>query len=247
MKVTMLDYQLDAIDILIFTKNTRLRQEVTLEDIKHWPYNQKLDHLEYMKHTIQSSFEFVRYIFNIEGVSRNFTHQLVRTRNACYAQESQRTVDVRNSEVLGLGDDHLTQEAANLSMRAYGHLIDCGVPVQDARSILPTGIETSITMGVSLRELMHMGEVRLCTRTQGEYQEVFKAMKAEVLKVHPYFKGFIEVYCVKHGTCCFPNYKECPVQEHVMGVEQDHLDHILEIWENTNHVANPVAKDGKTM
>lgn len=246
MKVQLLDYQENALDILIYTKNTRLRQELRLEDIKYWNYNQKLEHLDYMKKTIQSSFEFVRYIFDINGVSRNFTHQLVRTRNACYAQESQRTVDVRDARVLGPDHQEFSEVADNI-VGTYGDFIDEGMAVQDARNILPTGIETSITMGVSLRELMHMGEVRLCTRTQGEYQNVFREIRNEVLRVHPWLEGFIEVHCVKHGTCCFPNYTDCPIQDRVIKVEDDHRAFIKELWDQTDHVAVPVAKNGRTM
>jgi thymidylate synthase ThyX len=245
MKVTLLDYQEYALELLIFTKNTRLRAEQTMYDIMKWPMQDKLTELDYMKKTIQSSFEFVTYVFNIEGVSRNFTHQLVRTRNAVYAQESQRTVDVRNSAVLNV--PWQAEDAAYVMVKLYGNLIEEGVQVQDARNILPTGIETSITMGTNLRELMHMAETRLCKRTQGEYQEVFKAMKAAIVDVHPYFESMIEVYCVKTGICCFPNYKECPVQKHTVFVTDRDKREIKDSWEFNQHVANPIAKDGRTM
>ena len=247
MKVELIDWQENALDILLYTKNTRLRQEVTLHDIRNWSWNLKLEHLDYMKKTIQSSFEFIRYTFNIEGVSRNFTHQLVRTRKAAYAQESQRTVDVRDAFVLGPDIPEFDQ-AAGFAKGWYARFIDeHDVPVQDARNILPTGIETSITMAVDLRELMHMAEVRLCTRTQGEYQNVFREMRQRVLEVHPWLEGFIEVHCVKHGTCCFPNYTECPVQERVYVPTDGQKEFIKELWEETDHIANPVAQDGRTM
>lgn len=246
MKVRLLDYQENALDILIYTKNTRLRQEVTMAQIASWPIEKKLEHLDYMKKTIQSSFEFVTYIFNIEGVSRNFTHQLVRTRNAVYAQESQRTVDVRDADVIGTNDRRLL-DVVEYSKNEYAIAIDRGIPVQEARTALPTGIETSITMGTNLRELTHMAEVRLCTRTQGEYQEVFKKMKEAIVAVHPFFDSFIEVHCVKTGICCFPNYKECPIQQYTIHIPQEHKDIIKDVWSNTNHVANPIAKDGRTM
>lgn len=246
MKVELLDYQPQALELLIFTKNTRLRAEQTMQNIACWSMERKLEELDYMKKTIQSSFEFVTYVFNIEGVSRNFTHQLVRTRNAVYAQESQRTVDVRNSAVLGPDHYHFNI-AVQCSKNAYSDMIDEGVQVQDARNILPTGIETSITMGTNLRELMHMAETRLCKRTQGEYQEVFKAMKAAVVEVHPYFEDMIEVYCVKTGICCFPNYKECPVQQYTVKIADSHKQEIKGCWEANQHVANPIAKDGRTM
>jgi thymidylate synthase ThyX len=248
MKVELLDYQPNALDLLIYTKNTRLRAEQTIDDIRDWSMDKKLEHLDYMKKTIQSSFEFVTYIFNIEGVSRAFTHQLVRTRDACYAQESQRTVDVRKSDVIGVGNIHSQYDfAAGAALGSYVRMIDDGIPVQDARGILPCNIETSITMGTHLRELMHMAEVRLCKRTQGEYQEVFKAMKAAVLEVHPYFEGMIEVACVKTGICIFPNYKECPVQPYTV-IVSDYAKHMIKgVWEKCQHEAVPIAKDGKTM
>lgn len=248
MKVKLLDYQPHALELLLYTKNTRLRQEVTMSDILAWDMEKKLEHLDYMKKTIQSSFEFVTYVFDIYGVSRNFTHQLVRTRNAVYAQESQRTVDVRDSAIIGI--DNLTENAvlaAGYAKDAYATNIDAGNAVQDARNILPTGIETSITMGTNLRELAHMAEVRLCTRTQGEYQKVFKEMKERIVEVHPWAESLIEVYCVKTGICCFPNYKECPVQAQTITISDDHKKGIKLLWEETDHVANPVAKNGRTM
>ena len=245
MNVKIIDATYDPLTLLIYTKNTRLRGQVSMDDIQGWSYNKRLEHLEYMKGTIQSAFEFVRYTFEITGVSRSFTHQLVRTRNAVYAQESQRTVDVRDAEVLGVPSEYKIE--AHELKELYGAMIDAGHPVQDARQILPNGIETSIIMNVSLRELMHMAEVRLCTRTAGEYQEVFKAMKAEVESRHPEFTNMLEVHCVKHGTCCFPNYTECPVQDSTFKVDDGFRSFVREAWEETDHVANPIAKDGKTM
>lgn len=247
MKVKLLDYQPHALELLLYTKNTRLRQEVTMSDILAWDMEKKLEHLDYMKKTIQSSFEFVTYVFDIYGVSRNFTHQLVRTRNAVYAQESQRTVDVRDAEVLGLPEDGRMYGLVETIKNRYANEIDDGTPVQDARNILPTGIETSITMGTNLRELAHMAEVRLCTRTQGEYQKVFKEMKERIVEIHPWAESLIEVYCVKTGICCFPNYKECPVQAQTITISDDHKKGIKLLWEETDHVANPVAKNGRTM
>ena len=67
MKVELLDYQKNALEILIHTKSTRLAAHQTIADIEAWPMERKLEHLDYMRHTIQSSWEFVRYIFSIQG------------------------------------------------------------------------------------------------------------------------------------------------------------------------------------
>jgi hypothetical protein len=62
MKVTLLSYTPNALDLLLFTKNTRLTMNgATLADIAAWPQEKKLAELEYMRNTIQSSWEFVDY------------------------------------------------------------------------------------------------------------------------------------------------------------------------------------------
>lgn len=247
MKVELINYTHNALDLLIYTKNTRLSAGETLESIAHWPMEKKLDHLHYMLNTISSSWEFVDYTFEISEVSRSLTHQLVRTRTASYAQQAQRVVDVRNSGFVQQTDHDEYELSVARSFESYGKMIDDGVPVQEARGVLPTSVHTNIIMKANLRTLSHMAELRLCKRAEGEYQKVFRAMRDEVLKVHPWAKDFIQVYCVKTGICAFPNYTECPVQFNTVKIPKDVFYEIEASWEQTQHVANPVAKDGKTM
>jgi len=252
MNVTLLSHQPDALELLLYTKNTRLRGGVTLDDIKAWPAEKKAEHLAYMLDTIQSSWEFAYYVFEIEGVSRAFTHQFVRTRTGSYAQESQRTVDVRDAGyVTPKMDKNQDLYGAIIEDSIYGYadLIEAGVPVQDARGVLPTNICTSIIAGFNLRTLHDMAEKRLCTRTQGEYQDVFRAMRSRVIEVHPWTEPFLQVYCINHGTCCFPRYTECPVQRYTLtGAGQEAAKERVKIeFESLRHEAVPVAKDGRTM
>lgn len=245
MKVKLIDYQPNALELLIYTKNTRLRGNETLESIEAWPIYKKAEHLDYMLKTIQSSWEFVYYMFEIENVSRVFTHQLVRTRTASFAQESQRTVKAES--YINPCDNHMASESMNSAFDIYNELLEAEEQVQDARYVLPMGTSTSIIFSANLRTLAHMAELRLCTRTAGEYQEVFKSMREEICKVHPWARNFLEVYCVRHGICAFPNYKDCPIQDYTIDITADIKDKIREKWERTRHIANPVAKDGKTM
>ena len=95
MKVKLINYTSDAVNLLLFTKNTRLMDDDNaLSKIKTWSEEKKQEELDYMLKTIRSSWEFIDYTFNIRDVSRGFTHQFVRTRQASYAQQSQRTVDM---------------------------------------------------------------------------------------------------------------------------------------------------------
>ncbi len=248
MKVKLISHTDSALELLIYTKNTRLQGGMTLEDIIRWPDEKKIEHFEYMIDTIQSSFEFVDYTFKISEVPRSFTHQLVRTRTGSYAQESMRTIDARSAAC-----DHpdMAQSAVDEIFSMYAHMIDIGVQIQDAREILPTGVHTSIIAKFNLRTIHDMALVRLCTRTSGIYQDVFKEMKKEICKVHPWAEEFIRVHCSWYGTCAFPRYKECPVQEltidRIMGKKLNIIkENCNNMINEINHVANPVAKNGVT-
>ena len=247
MKVTLINHTQNALELLLYTKNTRLQGAQSLQDIINWPVEKKLEELAYMRDTIQSSWEFTDYVFHIEGVTRAFTHQLVRTRTGSYAQQSQRTVDVREQEIINPTGDVDFELVADYVIDEYANMIDNGMEVQDARGILPTNMTTEIITKFDLRTLHNMGLTRLCTRTQGEYQEVFKAMVEEVVKVHPWAKDFIKVACAWNGVCAFPRYSECPIQGYTMKPYENLLGIIETLWEETDHVANPIAKNGKSM
>lgn len=277
----IIDYNPRALDLLLFTKSTRLKGGQTLADIAAWPYDKKLEELSYMKDTIKSSWEFCDYVFLLTNVDRVFTHQFVRTRTmsgvddplfgapegnaavASFAQEAQRTIDAsENGFVIPTGAKHpnLYENAFFVVNEAYKGLLQAGENFQDARSVISTGISTAIIAKISLRVLSDMAQVRLCTRAQGWYQRIFRQMREAVYQVHPWTKGWIEVYCVNHGTCCFPRYTKCPIQKYVLnpetamafGCEKEMTKlctrkEIKAIWEKTTHEANPIAKDGKTM
>lgn len=241
MNIELLSYTQNALDLLLYTKNTRLQGELTLEEIGLMPQKWKDEQLDYMKKTIQSSFEFVTYAFKISGVTRSFTHQLVRSRHNSYAQESMRAVDARDHDYRNETGMATFDDAMKEVFDQYAYMIDKGVAIQDAREILPTGIHTSIIIGTNLRSLSDMASLRLCTRTAGEYQEAFKAIKAEVEKVHPWAEPFLQVACVKTGICQFPNYTECPIQEYTLDpeIKAAIMEDVKVMWERTNHVADP--------
>lgn len=247
MKVTLLNHTSDSINLLLTTKNTRLKFE---SDPSTWTEEQRQEHLAYMRDTIKSSWEFVDYTFKIEGVTRAFTHQLVRTRTGSYAQESQRTIDASENAVLRPETaDAAWDYAVEEVMDAYSEMIKRGMPIQDARGILPTNITTSIICKFNLRTLHDMAKVRLCVRTQGEYQDVFRAMRAEVLKVHPWAEDFIQVNCVSTGTCAFPRYGKTSCKFYDPRMDQSAViaDTKAKFWSEEKQVAVPVANSGKTM
>lgn len=252
MKVSLISFTDDALNLLLRTKNTRLSYD---DDPAGWSEEKKAEHLSYMLQTIKSSWEMVDYIFQIEGVTRAFTHELVRTRTGSYAQQSQRVVDVREAPVqmpLSVqGNENAFSEwitAETVVKGAYRNLIDNGIPMQDARGLLPTNIHTSIMVKFNLRTLHDTAKVRLCTRAAGEYQDVMRKMRELVIFHHPWAEDFIQVQCVADGICAFPRYgkAECPVYDPRMDLTTLKADTKEKFW-SLRYYAAPVAKEGKAV
>lgn len=199
MKVTLINHTQNAAELLLFTKSTRLNMSpALLADIRSWTEAEKLEGLKYMANTIPSSWEFVDYVFMVEGVSRAYTHQQVRTRAASYAQQSLRIVDrsefeyvftARNkAEPLAL---NIINEVLGAIKHGYESLLAIGQPVEDARGILPTNIATNIVCKFNLRTLSELARSRTGGRTQDEYIQVINGMIDEVLAVHPWAEHFL--------------------------------------------------------
>jgi flavin-dependent thymidylate synthase len=223
MKVELIDYTGAgthdpagyAAAILIFTKSTRLEMSPgLLKTIMDWSPEQKIHELTYMANTIPSSWEFCSYSFIISGVTRAFTHQLVRTRTASYAQQTMRTLDMTSGpgwkyatgptiDDTSVGPTGTTsreaftrkeiyQEAMMKIDSIYRELIHNGAAVEDARGILPTNILTNIVMKLNMRNFIDLVKKRSSARTQNEYRSVLDAMKEEVYRVHPWISIFMD-------------------------------------------------------
>ena len=189
-----------AAKLLVYTKSTRLEQgEDMLAQIFNKTPEQLAPDLDYISKTLRSSWEFVDYVFQINDVTRAFTHQLVRTRTGTYAQQAQRVVDMSNfktekpvtitpgSEAEGIWDYTMLNIA-----RAYQDLKAMGIPTQDCRGVLPTNVHTNIIAKFNLRTMADLLAKRKNLRAQGEYADVARAMEAEILRVHPWAKPFID-------------------------------------------------------
>lgn len=199
MKVTLINHTQNAAELLLFTKSTRLTLSPGLmEEIRDWSDERKSKELEYMASTIPSSWEFVDYVFLVEGVSRAYTHQQVRTRAASYAQQTMRVLNMGEFDYVFTDKNRLDPKAMaaiekhkDFTREAYNYLISIGQPPEDARGILPTNIATNIVCKFSLRTFVDLAKSRTGGRTQAEYQKVVNAMVDEVLKVHPWAEKFL--------------------------------------------------------
>jgi flavin-dependent thymidylate synthase len=188
-----------AARLLVYTKNTRLEQgEATRASISTYNAEELKQELHYVANTIRSSWEFIDFIFEVQGVTRAFTHQMVRTRTASYAQQAQRVVDMSGfgyeepAAVSANANAHEAWEDAMASIRsAYQTMVANGIAAQDARGVLPTNVHTNIMVKMNLRTFADLVGKRQNLRAQGEYADVVRAMVAESLKAMPWVYPFL--------------------------------------------------------
>lgn len=130
-----------------------------------------------------SVIEFASATFLFEGISRIFTHQLVRHRHFSFLQESgRRTLPDQLivwppsfTEKLEGNDPMLVakiQVALSDIATIYDQLIKAGIPKQDARFILPHGHSTRIMVKGNLRTWYEFIQKRLVKQAQWEIRAI---------------------------------------------------------------------------
>lgn len=134
-----------------------------------------------------SPLEHATFTFEVSGVSRSCSHQLVRHRNTQFNQKSQRYVDENNFEFVEPDIIAISPEVNDLFYAAMKNaqnsyesikdaLMDIGYPEkvaqENARAVLPNATSTSLIMTMSLRQIYNFLDIRLCNRAQDEIREV---------------------------------------------------------------------------
>jgi len=124
--------------------------------------------------------------FRISGVSRAFTHQLVRHRLCSFTQQPQRHVDESHF-------DYIERKAIKNNSKAhsiftkfmseakgiYRELQESGIKNEDARFVLPNAVESQIIVTANFREWRHIVELRGNPDAQWEIRKV----AIEILKI----------------------------------------------------------------
>ena len=200
-----------AASLLAFTKNTRLN--MTPAGLDEWlnkTCGELMNEMEYMSTSIPSSWEFVDCIFAINGISRATAQQVTRTRTATFAMQSQRVTDMSqvtwevHPDAPEIGFDgysmHPRRSSGDLatfddlmrdSIDGYSSLVKAGMPLEDARDLLPIGVHCNLVAKYNLRTLVDLCRNReRSLRVQGPYQELVRRMREEVEAVWPWAHHF---------------------------------------------------------
>lgn len=138
-----------------------------------------------------SVLEHAVFTFEIEGVSRALTHQLVRHRIASYSQQSQRYVEsnlmfVLPDTIANLPEaDTEYSKALSTVSECYKNLVDMGIPKEDARFVLPNATTTKIVVTMNARELLNFFKLRCGERAQWEIRKMANEMLRLCREVAP--------------------------------------------------------------
>lgn len=139
---------------------------------------------------------------------------------------------------------------------AYNRLVAAGIPAEDARNLLPLGVQHRLTWKLNLSALLHVLSKRGCWIAQlGMWEPVIRGIVEELAtKIHPVFRKLIDPPCFaadgNFNGCVFKlenenrvrgddPYAPCPLYLHHHG---DEASKIKGPWEPVIDTSNGVAE-----
>lgn len=165
---------------------------------------------EMMRGGLQSALETQSMVFQVFGASRALTHQLVRSRNAAFHQQSQRAtwygdrpnVRMPLSVFQNPRARQAFEDAAKAAQDAYSIACDEDISYQDARFILPEATVNFIQCTYTVREFINVFAYRGCSMFMWEMVDVMRKMRTAILEQSPWLEPYIKISCEKTGTKC---------------------------------------------
>ena len=155
----------------------------------------------------ESIVEHASLTFEIGGISRVCSHQLVRHRIASYSQESQRYVNLSNPEFVMPPSIAQIPESVRIwddlveRMRdTYQSLRRLGIKKEDSRFLLPNATATRIVVTMNFRELLHFFRVRCDRAAQWEIRALAKEMLKPAYQVAPSVFQDLYIEFIGEGT-----------------------------------------------
>ncbi len=157
---------------------------------------------------LPNTLESIALTFSIQGLTRATTHQLVRSRvGAVFGQQGGRDNNwqgfnfrVPDTFFGAVGEDTVRGLVYRMN-QMYAQLVNAGVPFQDARYILPMGLETSLVGSYNLLSFKGLANRRLCNRMMWETNYVVRAMTDLVVQAFPFVGRNLRSSCEQRGVC----------------------------------------------
>lgn len=153
---------------------------------------------------LNQCLEWVTVVFEIEGCSRGLTHELVRTRQGSFAQQTMRHTFMGYEPAVRMPTEiaEAGPKAESIWMRAmvdasdaYGQLVDLDVPFQSARTVLPIATETYVVAAYPLKVWLDTYSYRACWMFYPEIVALFQRMRECLIEKCPWLDPFIKISC----------------------------------------------------
>jgi thymidylate synthase (FAD) len=173
------------------------------------PFEEQEKKLLFMltKRPISVALEGAMFTFKLTGVPRAMTHQIVRHRQMAFGQQSYRVsscysdpirypvtlkekVDANESGAFELMEEYIDVVKEVRAM--YKKLIQAGIPMEQARSIMPMGTCTKIGITMRLRDMIEYFKGRTGDIAQDEHTYIVCLMAKEMRDKQPEFFKFIK-------------------------------------------------------
>lgn len=201
-----------------FKRTVSAAQRATIGIDLELPQGDVGDWEEMLQGGLQTALESQVIVFQVQGVSRTCTHQLVRTRNAAFHQQSQRASyygDQTSARMpLSVWLNVRAREAWLVAKDAsdYAYRIACqeDISYQDARYVLLEGTNNYIMCEYSLREFINVFAYRGCSMFSWEIVYVMREMRRLLLEAHPWLEPYVKISCEK--TSPDPALRKCTFQ-----------------------------------
>jgi len=161
---------------------------------------------------ISVALEGVVFNFKITNVPRSLTHQIVRHRQMAFGQQSYRVsscysdavripqslLDMKianNVSAIELSDEFV--KAVKSCRAIYKKLIQFGIPMEQARNIMPMGTCTKIAVVMRLRDLIDYVKGRTGAIAMDEHTYLVCLMLRELKNKQPEFFNVVKLFVPK--------------------------------------------------
>lgn len=173
MRVELFDSTNDPLRVISYAARTCYNSHDKDDELKRDVFVQGL-----IKSGHETPLEFASATFVVSGISRVCQNQMVRHRHASFCVQSERYVDMSNVGCVLpaslLKEYEGAYDYAEQAKKIYKYLISCGVKKEDARMLLPQGLETTLCVNMNFRAIRNFLKLRLDRHAQWEIRLVAK-------------------------------------------------------------------------
>lgn len=207
--------------------------QIPVSKLLEMPFEEQEKKLLFMltKRPISVALESAVFTFKIVGIPRAMTHQIVRARQMAFGQQSYRVsscysdpiripvslldlVEKGSENAVALADKYT--ETVKKVRQMYKDLIQFGIPMEQARCIMPMGTCTKIGVTMRLRDMIDYFKGRTSDIAQDEHTYIVCLMAKEMRDKQPEFFNFIKTN-VKNLEDTMKKYKvdifDIPIQD----------------------------------